>query len=126
LNLQREERPLKILLVEDHADTLRVMIKLLEKCGHLVTPAENVSKAKALEAAQEFDLLISDLGLPDGSGLEIMQQAKAHRGIPGIALSGYGTEEDIRQSRAAGFQEHLVKPINFSTLVQAIRSVAFI
>lgn len=126
LSSHREDRPLKILLVEDHADTLRVMIKLLEKWGHRVTSAENVKKAKELESSQEFDLLISDLGLPDGSGLEIMQQAKDHRAIPGIAFSGYGTEEDIRQSRAAGFQEHLVKPINFTTLLQAIRKVAFI
>lgn len=122
----REERPLRILLVEDHTDTMRVMTKLLQKWGHQVTPAESVRKAKEMESAQEFDLLISDLGLPDGSGLEIMRQAKEHQGPPGIALSGYGTEEDIRQSREAGFQEHLVKPINFNALLQAIREVPFI
>jgi signal transduction histidine kinase/CheY-like chemotaxis protein len=121
-----KERSLKILLVEDHPDTMQVMTKLLEKSGHQVIQAESVMKAKELESIETFDLLISDLGLPDGSGLDIMRQAKGHRGIPGIALSGFGTEEDIRQSREAGFEEHLVKPINFKALLQTIRKVAFI
>ena len=63
--------------------------------------------------------------LPDGSGLDVMRRVKERSGIPGIALSGYGAEEDIRQSRAAGFAEHLVKPVNIAALRTAIRRCAF-
>ena len=123
--VEPQERPLRILLVEDHPDTLRVLVKLLKKWGHAVTTAETVRTAQELANGQEFDLLISDLGLPDGSGLDVMRQVKEHSGTPGIALSGFGTEEDIRQSRAAGFAEHLVKPVNIAALRMAIRQFAF-
>ena len=119
--VESQERPLRILLVEDHLDTLQVLTKLLTKWGHTVATAENVRTAQELADGQEFDLLISDLGLPDGSGLDVMRHIKERTGIPGIALSGFGTEEDIRQSRAAGFAEHLVKPVNIATLRAAIR-----
>ena len=120
-----QERPLKILLVEDHLDTLQCLTKLLGKWGHTVTPAENVRTAQVLADTQEIDLLISDLGLPDGSGLDVMRHVKERSGIPGIALSGFGTDEDIRQSRDAGFAEHLVKPVNIVALRTAIQKVAF-
>ncbi len=120
-----EEHPLKILLVEDHTDTLQVLVKILEKWGHTVTAAASCRTARELVASQEFDLLISDLGLPDGSGLEIMQQIKMRSETPGIALSGYGTDEDIRQSKAAGFAGHLVKPVSVTALRAAIRAHAF-
>ena len=122
--VEPKERPLRILLVEDHPDTLRVLVKLLQKWGHAVTTAETVRTAQELANGQEFDLLISDLGLPDGSGLDVMRHVKERSGIPGIALSGYGTEEDIRRSRAAGFTEHLVKPVNISALRTAIQRFA--
>jgi len=120
-----EERPLRILLVEDHLDTLNVFTKLLQKWGHTVTMAQSVREAQELTERQDFDLLISDLGLPDGSGLDIMRHVKERSGIYGIALSGYGTEEDICQSKGAGFTEHLVKPVNIDALRMAIRKVAY-
>ena len=123
--VEPEERPLRILLVEDHPDTLHVLTKLLKKWGHTVTTAASVKMAQELADGQEFDLLISDLGLPDGSGMDVMRHVKEHSGIPGIALSGYGADEDIRQSRAAGFANHLVKPVNIATLRPAIRQCAF-
>jgi CheY-like chemotaxis protein len=119
-----EARPLRILLVEDHPDTMRVFVKLLKKWGHSVTTAESVKKALELVSGQDYDLLISDLGLPDGSGLDVMRQAKECSRISGIALSGYGAEEDIRQSRAAGFSGHLVKPVSIAALRTAIRQIA--
>ena len=109
-----------ILLVEDHPDTVQVLSRLLRKWGHTVTNAGNVRKALELAAGQHFDLLVSDLGLPDGSGLDVMRDVKSRQEIPGIALSGYGTEEDVRESREAGFREHLTKPINAQTLQAAI------
>ncbi len=122
--VEAAERPLRILMVEDHPDTSQVLVRLLKSWGHAVTAAVSFQKAQELVAQREFDLLISDLGLPDGSGLELMRQAKERAGIPGIALSGYGAEEDVRQSKAAGFAEHLVKPVNLAALRTLIRQIA--
>jgi two-component system CheB/CheR fusion protein len=118
------ERKLRLLLVEDHADTSRIMSQLLRKCGHTVTTADCV--AAALKAADEggYDLIISDLGLPDGSGLELMRDLHGRLGLKGIALSGYGMEEDVRKSVEAGFAEHLTKPINMRRLNQVVQAVA--
>lgn len=68
-------------------------------------------------------MLISDLGLPDGSGLDIMRRVKALYALHGIALSGFGTEEDIRRSLEAGFEEHLIKPVSVNILREAIQRV---
>ena len=103
LSVTEEERSPKILLVEDHVDTLLTMARLLRKFGYPVVTAVSVQTALDLAAGEPFDLLISDLELPDGSGLEIMRYVKERSGMRGIALSGYGTDEDIRQSREAGF-----------------------
>ncbi|MDI1312266.1 PAS domain S-box protein [Prosthecobacter sp.] len=116
--------PLKLLLVEDHADTARILSRQLVRAGVTVTQASDVSSAIKLLEQESFDLLVSDLGLPDGSGYDIMRRASALRGIPGIAMSGYGMEEDMRRSREAGFSEHLVKPIDLRELITAIRSVS--
>jgi CheY-like chemotaxis protein len=118
------ERGLRILLVEDHADTAVVLDRLLRKMGHTVVRADTVAAALRAAAA-EFegagpDLVISDLGLPDGSGLDIMRTLSASGPVRGIALSGFGLESDIVESRAAGFSRHLVKPISIAALRTAI------
>ena len=79
-----------------------------------------------MEAAerQTFDLLLSDIGLPDGSGMDVMRHMAAKFKVAGIALSGFGQDEDLRRSREAGFATHLTKPVNFQTLQSAIRKVA--
>ena len=118
-------RGLRILLVEDHGDTARILSRLLRNQGHEVQTAGDLNKA--LEKCQqwEFDLLISDLGLPDGDGRDLMRQLHVIRpGVPGIAISGFGTEGDVHQSLAAGFMEHLVKPVNITTLRKAIQRLA--
>jgi len=117
-------RPLRILLVEDHADTARVMRRLLSAQGHKVQIAVNIATAQQLAGTQPFDVLLSDLGLPDGSGLDLMRalRAKGYK-MPGIALSGYGQENDIEQSRQAGFVGHLVKPISLALLDQELAKV---
>jgi two-component system, chemotaxis family, CheB/CheR fusion protein len=112
---------LRILLVEDHEDTRRAMSRLLRMQGHAVTAADTVRAALDLAAREVFDLLISDIGLPDGSGLELMRQLQQVRGI---ALSGFGTEDDLRRSREAGFAYHLTKPVNFRTLEQLIQGLS--
>jgi signal transduction histidine kinase len=117
-------RTMKILLVEDHADSLRAMSRLLGKLDHRITTANSVRKALDAAAAEDFDLLISDLGLPDGTGLQLMKELLARRPLKGIALTGYGMESDIRQTREAGFQKHLTKPINLVELEAAIQEIA--
>ena len=114
----------RILLVDDHQDTCLGMKLLLRRRGHDVTIGHSVADGvAAVEGAEQpFDLLISDLGLPDGSGCDLMEtlRKRADGGPPGIALSGYGMESDLARTAEAGFQEHLVKPVNFERLDAAI------
>jgi PAS domain S-box-containing protein len=117
-------RGLSILLVEDHEDTLRVISRLLERLGYVVRAARSVGEALALAEGERFDLLISDLNLPDGSGLDIMRAVKERHGLRGIALSGFGREGDIQRCRDAGFETHLTKPVDFQALKLRIEAVA--
>jgi CheY-like chemotaxis protein len=113
-----------ILLVDDHEDTLRAMSRLLRRLDHRVVTANCVQGALRAAKEEEFDLLISDVGLPDGTGLDLMRQLLDRQSIRGIALTGYGAENDLRQTREAGFSAHLTKPIDFRALESAIRTVA--
>src|SRR5204863_6917318 len=92
-------RPLNILLVEDHDATCKVLSLLLRQLNHKVTAAPTVADALKHAEAKEFDLLISDLGLPDGTGYDLMRELKERYQLTGIALSGYGMDSDIEQSR---------------------------
>jgi CheY-like chemotaxis protein len=109
-------KALRILLVEDHEDTSRSLSLLLRRRGYAVLAASTVTEAVQMAAEQEFDILVSDIGLPDGSGIQLMQQLTLLRPISGIALTGFGMEEDVRQSRQAGFSHHLVKPVDLNRL----------
>jgi CheY-like chemotaxis protein len=114
----------RVLLVEDHVDTARATVRLLERSGYQVTWADSVAAALRQVAEQPPDIVVSDLGLPDGDGHALMRQIKDRYELPGIALSGFGMENDIKHGREAGFVEHLVKPVDVATLDQAIRRVA--
>jgi CheY-like chemotaxis protein len=112
--------------VDDHEDTNRAMKRLLERLGYEVATAGTVSGALAAAQGEKFDLLISDIGLPDGSGLELMQALSEARGgapLKGIALSGFGMEEDIAASRQAGFERHLTKPVSFTSLETMLKEL---
>jgi signal transduction histidine kinase/ActR/RegA family two-component response regulator len=115
-----QARPLAILLVEDHADTARVMQRMLLRWGHTVTVAQSVKQALEASSRQQHDLIISDIGLPDGSGLDFVKTLREQAATPAIALTGYGMEEDVRRCLASGFQAHITKPVNFSKLEAAI------
>ena len=117
------KRRLRILLVEDDQDSNLVMSKLLKTVGHDVTGATDCASARARLAETSFDLLVCDLGLPDGSGLDVMSKLRGS-GVRGIALTGYGSENDIRASLDAGFDVHLTKPITLEPLVSAINKLA--
>jgi len=111
----------RILLGEDHVDSVGPMQLFLQASGYHVTTAANVGAALQSAAQEEFDLLISDIGLPDGTGEDLIRQLreKGHN-LPAIALSGYGMQQDIERSRAAGFQVHLIKPVSPQQLQTAI------
>jgi signal transduction histidine kinase len=118
-----ESRPLRILLVDDHQDTCTALERLLVRRGHLVAAAHNVRSAMEAAARNPFDLLISDIALPDGTGTELMTYLHAISRIPGIAISGFGMNGDIEKSIEAGFAEHLVKPVKMENLEAAIDRV---
>jgi signal transduction histidine kinase len=113
-------RSLRILLVDDHSDTCTALERLLIRRGHLVAAAHNVRSAMEAVVRNHFDLLISDVALPDGTGLDLMKHARAIRPLPGIAISGFGANGDIEKSLQAGFADHLIKPIKLETLEAAI------
>jgi CheY-like chemotaxis protein len=121
---ERSTRSLAVLLVEDHEATLSVMTKLLRGLGHRVTGVSTVASATAAANQDGFDLIISDLGLPDGSGLDVMRQLRDRYAGRAIALTGYGMESDVVASRDAGFVEHLTKPVDLAALQGAIHRVA--
>ncbi|MDB6126298.1 MAG: hypothetical protein JWM35_194, partial [Verrucomicrobia bacterium] len=116
--------PLRLLLVEDHDSTLQTIAQLLTRAGHDVVAVSTIEAALAAANDGRFDLVISDLGLPDGTGNELMEQLRDLHGLRGIALSGYGSEEDIERSSDAGFVTHLVKPVTFVQLRHAIAEFA--
>ena len=118
-----ESRPLRILLVDDHQDTCVALERLLIRRGHLVAAAHNVRSAMEAAAGNSFDLLISDIALPDGTGTELMAYLRAISQIPGIAMSGFGMNGDVEKSLEAGFTEHLVKPVKMENLEAAIDRV---
>jgi two-component system CheB/CheR fusion protein len=118
-----ESRPLRILLVDDHQDTCVALERLLVRRGHLVAAAHNVRSAMETAARNSFDLLISDIALPDGTGTELMTYLRAISHIPGIAISGFGMNGDVEKSMEAGFAEHLVKPVKMENLEAAIDRV---
>jgi PAS domain S-box-containing protein len=113
--------PLQVLLIEDHDATLFLMTKLLENIGCEVKAASTAKEAMKLAATHMIDLVISDLGLPDGNGHAVMRELKARYSLKGIAISGFGMDEDIRKSLDAGFVKHLVKPIDMDQLKMAIQ-----
>jgi signal transduction histidine kinase/CheY-like chemotaxis protein len=110
----------RVLVVDDHIDTCTGMQMMLQRRGYDVAVAHSAGEALEKAKEEEFDLLISDIGLPDRSGYELMKEVRAIKGIQGIALSGYGMENDVNRARAAGFAQHLTKPINFDQLSATI------
>lgn len=110
----------RILLIEDHADTLATLPRLLTRRGHAVTPAADGALAREAFARETFDLIVSDIGLPDCSGFELIADLCSERSIPAIAMTGFGMESDIAKSRAVGFVEHLTKPIDFEEFIRTV------
>ncbi len=122
---EQAEQSLRILLVEDHQDTAAALARLLRMFRHQVSVAGTVADAMDLAMTEPFDLIISDIGLPDGTGHDLMRQlTERERHIKGIALTGYGMESDVERSREAGFLDHLMKPVDLNRLQHVIQKVA--
>lgn len=118
------DRALMILVVDDHFDTVRALNHLLSALGHEVRSATSVRGAMELARANSFDLLISDLGLPDGTGLELMRQVNQLRPTKGIAVTGRDEPGDLRDCENAGFAARLTKPTDLPRLLATIQQVA--
>lgn len=116
------QHPSRILLVDDHEDTLTLLEMALARHGYEVVTASSVGSALKAAEDDSFDALVSDIGLPDGSGFELMEKLVERKGgeLRGIALTGFGAEDDVRRSREAGFHEHLTKPVGVRQLLQAL------
>ena len=119
-----KRRSVRLLLVEDHEDTNRSLTRMLRRRGYEVHPANDVRSALDIAASKPFDVLVSDIGLPDGSGIDLLKALRAKGEVFGIALSGYGMEEDIRRSRDVGFSHHLIKPVDLNKLDSIIQTVS--
>ena len=113
---RRPARALRILLVEDHDDTRRTLARLLAHFGHQIVVADSQQTALETLRSKAFDVVLSDIGLPDGSGYDVITEAKRTRGVAGIALTGYGRDEDVQRGKQAGFDFHLTKPVDFHEL----------
>jgi len=118
-----ERRSLCILLVEDDADSRAALARLLNISGHRTIVAGTVAEALQLARAHKCDVIVSDVGLPDRSGLELMRELSALYPIPGIAISGYTDAADVTECERAGFMRHLKKPIDFQTLLDTLEEL---
>ncbi len=120
---QPNSHRLRLLVIEDHEPTLEVLSRLLRRHRHDVLTASSVESALVIAATHSFDLVITDIGLPDGNGIDLMQQLTKNYGLRGIALSGYGMAADHAKIKEAGFLAHLVKPINFDQLHRVLQEI---
>ena len=119
------QKQLRLIVVEDHANSAEGLKRFLNAIGHQVFVATDMTSALSLASAVEFDVLLSDLALPDGDGWELMKRLSAERRIRAIAFSGHNSPADLQRSAEAGFLEHIPKPLCPELLCAAIdRAVA--
>ena len=119
----KNNTPLKFFVVENHQDTLDAIKMFLEAQGHAVEVAPDMKSALKLAPKTKFDVMISDIGLPDGDGWELLKQLREQMPIKAIAMSGYGMRADLAKSAAAGYAAHLIKPFGPPELESALKKV---
>jgi CheY-like chemotaxis protein len=117
-------RRLRILVVEDHGDTLQALSHLLNHFGHEISLADGAQNALNIIDSKEFDVVLCDIALPDGSGYDVIAQAKRTRPVKAVALTGFGTSEDVERAKEAGFDFHLTKPVDFHELRAVLGQIA--
>ena len=118
------DKRLRILVVEDHGDTLEALSRLLTHFGHEISVADDAESARKIIHSKEFDVVLADIALPDGSGYDIVSQAKQKQAVKAVALTGFDREEDIRRGKEAGFDFHLSKPVDFHELRTVLSQVS--
>jgi CheY-like chemotaxis protein len=117
-------KSLRILVVEDHSETLQALSRLLSHFGHEVSVADDAQNAMNMIDSKEFDVVLCDIALPDGSGYDVIAEAKRKRPVKAVALSGFAATEDIQRGRDAGFDFHLAKPVDFHELRTVLGQIA--
>ena len=117
-------KSLRILVVEDHSDTLEALSRLLDHFGHEISTAEDAQSARDMINSKEFDVILCDIALPDGSGYDLIAEAKRKRPVKAVALSGFAERDDIERGRKAGFDFHLAKPVDFHELRSVLGQIA--
>jgi len=112
---------MKILIVEDHADTVAIFARFLARDGHAVMASRNAAGARIAAEEERYDVVLCDIGLPDGDGYSLFRELRSRLpGLRGIALTGYAMEEDVRLAQEAGFEMHIRKPVDLDFLRNAI------
>ncbi len=117
-------KSLRILVVEDHSDTLDALSRLLSRFGHEISVADRAQNALNMINSKQFDVVLCDIALPDGSGYDVIAQAKRRQPVKAVALTGFGATEDIERGKQAGFDFHLSKPVDFHELRAVLGQVA--
>jgi two-component system, chemotaxis family, CheB/CheR fusion protein len=113
----------RIIVVEDQADTAEGLRRFLTRIGYKVYIAPDVASARALAKAVEFDVLLSDIRLPDGTGWDLMRElSREQPDLRGIAISGYNSDEEIARSKRVGFLDHIAKPLVAEELTAALET----
>jgi CheY-like chemotaxis protein len=117
-------KSLRILVVEDHSETLQALSRLLSHFGHEVSVAEGAQNAMSMIDSKAFDVVLCDIALPDGSGYDLIAEAKRKRPVKAVAITGFAGTEDIQRGREAGFDFHLAKPVDFHELRSVLGQIA--
>ena len=117
-------KSLRILVVEDHSDTLQALSRLLSHFGHEISLADGAQNALNIIDSKEFDVVLCDIALPDGSGYDLIAQAKRRQPVKAVALTGFSTTDDIKRGQDAGFDFHLTKPVDFHELRAVLGQIA--
>jgi CheY-like chemotaxis protein len=117
-------KSLRILVVEDHSDTLQALSRLLSHFGHEISLADGAQNALNIIDSKEFDVVLCDIALPDGNGYDVIAQAKRRQPVKAVALTGFSTTDDIKRGQDAGFDFHLTKPVDFHELRAVLGQIA--
>jgi CheY-like chemotaxis protein len=117
-------KSLRILVVEDHSDTLQALSRLLSHFGHEISVADRAHTALNIIDSKEFDVVLCDIALPDGTGYDVIAEAKRKQPVKAVALTGFSATEDIERGKQAGFDFHLTKPVDFHELRAVLGRVA--
>lgn len=117
-------KSLRILVVEDHSETLEALSRLLSHFGHEISVAHGARSALNAIESKEFDVVLCDIALPDGTGYDVIAEAKRKRPVKAVAISGFAATEDIERGKKAGFDFHLAKPVDFHELRTVLGKVA--